>query len=127
VITLLHSPFVGPVMWDGVASALRDRGGEWFPDDVLRRLVPDHALRVDLIASCPDLPLGLLTEPMPDTDPLDPGRSAYVRLSAAYDPAANEAERRGWHITRLDLHHLAPLTHPAEVAAAVMAAIEALS
>ena len=102
------------------------RWHEWFPHDVLRRLVPDDATRADFMASCPDIPTALLAEAMPETGPLDPARCAYVRLSAAYDPAADEAERLGWHSRRLDLHHLAPLTHPIEVADAISTAIEAV-
>jgi hypothetical protein len=102
------------------------RWHEWFPEEALRRLIPDDTLWGELVASCPDLSLDLMTEPMPDAPDLDPAATSYVRLSAAYDAAADRADSLGWATRRLDLHHLALLTHPAEVAEAVEQAIQAL-
>ena len=99
---------------------------EWFPAEVLRTVLPDDGMRAAFVAGCPEVPLALLVEPMPETAPLDPERSAYVQLSGRYEAAAADAGRAGWAVRRLDLHHLAPLTHPTEVADAVTAAVAAL-
>ena len=45
--------------------------------------------------------------------------SAYLQLSSAYREDADVAEGWGWPVARLDLHHLAVLTHAQMVAAQI--------
>jgi hypothetical protein len=82
----------------------------WWSDGQLRELVPDAQLRAAVQAQCPRLPLTLFTEAMPEIAAATPSR--YVRLSAAYDAAADDAERDGWPVRRLAGDHLALLTEP---------------
>jgi len=84
---------------------------EWFPPGTIESLVPDPAA---FIADLPRVRLDYLAEPAPGA--LD-APCVYIRLSAAYDAQADEAERRGWPVHRLDADHLAILTRPAEIAA----------
>jgi hypothetical protein len=58
-----------------------------------------------------------------ETHPPAPGwpdaPCAYLQLSDAYAAEAARAAELGWPVARLISHHLAPLTDPAGVAAAV--------
>jgi hypothetical protein len=54
-------------------------------------------------------------------------RCAYLQLSAACSAQADEAERRGWPVRRLDLNHLAVLTHAAVVEAKLVELLTATS
>ncbi|UQS21623.1 alpha/beta hydrolase [Amycolatopsis thermalba] len=89
---------------------------EWFPPGTVEDLLPDQRTRDEFLAELPRVPLAYFTEPAPEAA-LPP--SAYLQLSAAYDEEAREAAARGWPVQRLDAHHLAPLTAPAEIAAAL--------
>jgi pimeloyl-ACP methyl ester carboxylesterase len=90
---------------------------EWWPPGALERLVPDAALRDALVAELEPLPLVYFEEPAPVTPPAPP--SAFLQLSGAYDDESQVAARSGWPLMRLPLHHLAMLTNPEPVAAAL--------
>ena len=91
---------------------------EWFGPDLLPTVVPDDALRHQVVAELPRVPLAFMEEPRSSADWAGP--AGYLRLSAAYDDAAELAERRGWPVRWLDTHHLAPTSRPDEVAAALI-------
>lgn len=61
----------------------------------------------------------LLTEVLPDVNEDELGLCSYVKLSSTYDPFADKAEQADWPVRRLESHHLAVLTAPAEVADAL--------
>lgn len=88
----------------------------WWPEDVLRQLVPNHSLRAGLIAESPPLPLALFEEAVPGADLPPDIPAAYLRLSDGYDEAARQAEVRGWNVRLHRSDHLAPLTRPEQVA-----------
>ena len=90
----------------------------WSPED-LREMVSDAGLRRQLVAACPQLPVGLFSEPMPAGDQIAMGRLRFCRLSGTYDAAADQAARDGWEVMRLAAHHLAPMTDPELVAGAI--------
>jgi hypothetical protein len=96
------------------------RWNEWFAPDALQALVPDDELRTSLIAEMEPVSVGYLEERAPSVR-MDLDRCGYVRLSKGYDAEASEAERLGWPTLTADLHHLAMLTHPAEVTALIVA------
>lgn len=101
----------------GLARAGRlPRWNKWFPAEVLDALVPDAATRERFVSGLPELPLAYFDEPAPTARGGDAYGCAYVRLSDAYDQAAEEAERRGWRVDREDADHLAMLTRPGWVA-----------
>jgi pimeloyl-ACP methyl ester carboxylesterase len=97
---------------------------DWWPPGALERLVPDAALREALIAELEPLPLAYFEEAAPAT-PLA-GPAAYLQLSGAYDDEGEAAGRYGWPRVRLPLHHLAMLTDPEPVAAALESLAERL-
>jgi hypothetical protein len=97
---------------------------EWFPPGALEELMPDAAQRRKFVAEIPRLPLAFFAEAAPVTRGLG-RRWAYLRFSAAYDDAADDAERRGWWVARRDWDHLRMLTDPEAVADLIAQAISA--
>jgi hypothetical protein len=93
---------------------------EWFGgEQALAALVPDPQLRAEFVAELRPLPWRMFTEPWPAHPAQAEAPCAHLRLSAACDAAAEEAERRLWPVLRAELHHLAVLTEPAAVADAL--------
>ena len=90
---------------------------EWWPPGALARLIPETGLREALIAELEPLPLVYFEEAAPPD--LYSGPTAYLQLSGAYDDESVAAGRYGWPLVRLPLHHLAMLTDPEPVAAAL--------
>ncbi|HSV03419.1 MAG TPA: hypothetical protein VLI41_09455 [Phenylobacterium sp.] len=89
----------------------------WWPPGALERLVPDDGLRAALLGEIAPPPTGYFEEVAPD-QPLELP-AAYLKLSGAYEDEAEAATRLGWPVIRLPLDHLAPLTRPQPVAAAL--------
>ncbi|MCT7657533.1 alpha/beta fold hydrolase [Mycobacterium deserti] len=97
---------------------------EWFSPRAFERALPDAATRRRFVAELPRVPLAYFEEPAPVTRRL--GRKwAYVRLSPAFDHAADEAARRGWWVARREWDHLRMLTAPDAVADVVARAVAA--
>ncbi|THD63045.1 MAG: alpha/beta hydrolase [Phenylobacterium sp.] len=90
---------------------------EWWPPGALERLVPDAAVRSELLAELEPLPQAYFEEPAPEEALTGP--VAYLQLSGAYEAEGLVAGRYGWPRVHLPLHHLAMLTHPEAVAAAL--------
>lgn len=90
---------------------------EWWPPGALKRLVPDEALRAALVAELEPLPLAYFEEAAPQARLTGP--AAYLQLSGAYDDEGEAAGRHGWPRVRLPLHHLAMLSDPEPIAAAL--------
>ena len=78
---------------------------EWWPPGALERLELEP------------LPLAYFEEVAPPE--VLTGPTAYLQLSGAYDGEGVAAGRYGWPLVRLPLHHLAMLTNPEPVAAAL--------
>ena len=91
---------------------------EWFPPSALRDLVPDDGRRGRFVAELRPFPLAYFDEPAGPAHGL-PARCGYLRLSSAYDAECAEARRLGWDVLREESDHLAPLTRPGGVAAAI--------
>lgn len=98
---------------------------EWWPPGALERLIPDAASREALTAGLEPIPAAYFEEPAPSAELSAP--AAYLRLSGSYEEDASGAERRGWPVMRLPLHHLGILTHGPTVAAALQTAAEKLA
>jgi hypothetical protein len=90
---------------------------QWWAPGALERLVPDAALRRDLLAELERIPIGYFEELTPELELTAP--AAYLQLSGAYVEEARIAGRKGWPVVSLPLHHLAMLTHAEAVAAAI--------
>ncbi|THD75103.1 MAG: alpha/beta hydrolase [Phenylobacterium sp.] len=122
-------PHPGRSWFDTVPAAFRDqlRAGAadgwlppwyaWWPPGALEQLVPDEAARDALIAELEPIPAAFFEEAAPDAPLRAP--AAYLRLSGAYGAEADAAQHQGWPTKRLPLNHLAILTQPTAVAAAL--------
>jgi len=88
----------------------------WWPPGAIEALLPGREMYARFVAELESLPLAFFEEPAPELDNPSALPSAYLQLSAACKPEADQAEAQGWPVRRLDLHHLASLTHPDEVA-----------
>jgi hypothetical protein len=109
----------------GLAAQLREMADaqgwlppwpRWWGEEVLAELIPDPGLRRRFTASCPRLPLAMFEEIHPPVPRWPDAPCAYLQLSDAYVDQAAQARHRGWPVTQLASHHLAPLTDPALVA-----------
>ena len=99
----------------------------WFPEDPLPRLIPDAVVRAALEADLPRTPFAFLEAPSKPSEVWTRRPSAYLQLSKGYADAADTAQARGWPVERLRLHHLAPATHPQDVATAIRELADRLS
>ncbi len=98
---------------------------EWFPPGALERLVPDAAVRRQLAAESPRLPVAYFEEPAPAIGFVDSVSCAFLRLGAPFDRAAQKAHRLGWWVARREWDHLRMLSDPTAVAGLIAQAISA--
>ncbi len=109
------------------SSRERLRGGE--ERGFLRRpggahdeaLIEEPALRAAFLAQLPRVPVELYEERIGVPDDWPDGPCAYLGLSAHYPRSITQGRQRGWTVREMDRHHLAPLTDPQPVAAAIAA------
>lgn len=97
---------------------------EWWPPGALQRLVPDEAGRSALIAELEPIPVAWFEAVAPAGEA--PAKSAYLKLSEAYEDEARAANRFGWPLVRLPMNHLAPVAQPGAVASALIGLAERL-
>jgi hypothetical protein len=109
--------------FDGVLAKWWD----WWPEDLLEEMVPDAATRSALNAEMPNVPRDFYDHVVPVPDRWSERPCAYVRLSAAYQSAFEEANRRGWPSTALDGNHLTLVTEPSMVLDAIEAVVDLVS
>ncbi|MGH2721804.1 MAG: alpha/beta hydrolase [Actinomycetota bacterium] len=117
-----------PVVPAGLMDALRQKaeGGRvpkwsaWFPEDVMRTLVPDDGLRAEVEDELPSLPLAYFEESVPTPAAWTEDRCRYLQFSEAYLPAAADAESKGWPVVRLAGGHLHMLADPLAVTGALL-------
>jgi pimeloyl-ACP methyl ester carboxylesterase len=91
---------------------------EWFGPGTLEALLPDPGIRAQVRQELPRLPLAFLAEAASLATWTGP--NGYLLLSEAYVPDADEARRNGWPVLEHFSHHLAMLTQPRDVAAALI-------
>ena len=89
----------------------------WWPKGAIEKLLPDAAMCARFAAGLRELPLAYFEEAAPGVGFEAP--AAYLQLSSGYDMEAEACAARGWPVARLDLHHLAMLTHPGAVTDAI--------
>jgi hypothetical protein len=89
----------------------------WWPKGAMEALLPDRAMGTAFLAEQGELPLASFEEPAPALTLDIP--FAYLQLSEAYGGDADAAEAQGAPVLRLALTHLAPMTHPDVIAAAL--------
>jgi len=98
---------------------------QWFPPGALADWVPDPERRGRLIAETPRLPLAYFDEPAPPARFAESVASAFIRLGAPFDAAADKAQRLGWWVARRDWDHLRMISDPEAVADLIAQAISA--
>jgi hypothetical protein len=91
----------------------------WFASDPTPALIPDAAARAAFVGELPRAPLAYLDAVSPAGTAWARLPAAYLRLSPAYEDEAAEAQHRGWPVRRLETHHLAMVSEPDMVAAAL--------
>ncbi|SDF43364.1 hypothetical protein SAMN05660485_03345 [Blastococcus fimeti] len=70
----------------------------WWGPDALDQLLPDERLRAAVRAEGHELPAEFYDVPVPVPRGWPEDGARYVHLSATYDPAAAEAQNRGWPV-----------------------------
>jgi hypothetical protein len=79
---------------------------------------PAPELPAAVVAELEPVPAALFDEPLPVPPAWAAARAAY--LAFTYDTEADDAESRGWPVERMAGDHLALVTDPAAVAAAIV-------
>jgi pimeloyl-ACP methyl ester carboxylesterase len=108
-----------PMATDGVLPPW----STWFGEPGLADLVPDPQLRVALEQEMPRLPLAYFETSIPEPSDWDTHWPSGYLLFAnePYGRSAADARRRGWPVVELpDTDHLALVTHPRAVTAALL-------
>ncbi|MFT3855612.1 MAG: hypothetical protein QM733_23220 [Ilumatobacteraceae bacterium] len=93
---------------------------DWWPPEIMARLVPDELLRAWVAAETPRLPRAFYDEPVALPEQWWQRPAAFLQLSAAYDEELARAQQWGWPTRRLDGQHLDLLTRPGDVADALV-------
>ena len=91
----------------------------WFPRRLISKLIPDDDDRGLFLGELRATPVGFLREAAPDVGLPETLEWSYLRLSVAYEREAQIAQDAGRRTRRLDIHHLAAITHPGEVLSAI--------
>jgi alpha/beta hydrolase family protein len=99
----------------------------WWPKGAIEPLFNDPVAYERFASELNDLPLVYFDEPAPTIELPQALACAYLQLGAGYEAEAGVAEKRGWPVVRLSLHHLAMLTHAEEVAAQVELLVRSLA
>ncbi|WP_309643450.1 hypothetical protein [Phenylobacterium sp.] len=105
------------------AAATNDRlppWDQWFPPGAIAGLTPEGPLREAFLGELGPAPLAFFDEPAPALDVPPSLGWSYLRLSKAYEAEAGEARRLGRPTLRLELSHLAMMTHPEEVVSSLV-------
>jgi hypothetical protein len=96
----------------------------WHNHDVLRAAgIAGPDLRERFVAEVPDVPLAVYEEPLPVPVAWPDAPCGYLRFSAAYEPEASAARRRGWAVRELAGGHFHMLADPPAVADALLALV----
>jgi hypothetical protein len=82
--------------------------GERFPTwsvDDLQEVIPDVALRQQMVTELQPRGLGFFTEPIPVFDSWPDAPCIYIQFSAPYEKPATQAREAGWQVHRLEAGH----------------------
>jgi len=97
--------------------------GERFPSwshDDLHAIVTDDESRRDLLAELHPRSLEFFDEPIPVFAGWPDAPCGYLLLSSTYEVFAKRARREGWKVREMRASHFHMLTHPVEVADALI-------
>jgi SAM-dependent methyltransferase len=96
---------------------------DWWPPESFVEHIPDADQRAAFLAEAPRLPWAFFTEPGPVAEWRGP--QSYLLLSEPYEDVAHQMLAAGHPVVELHTDHLAPLTRPVEVAAALRELLDA--
>jgi len=99
------------------------RWHRWWPKGTLERIVTDKAVLSAFVAELYEIPIAYFEEIAPLGSVPSVAKCSYLQLSAPYKTECDEAWHKGWRVERLDLHHLAMLTHPGVIESALHALV----
>jgi hypothetical protein len=109
------------------AGSLPPDRARWLRQMVVSGRLPPWDTWFDASSSqhdLPELPWNVVSEVLPAAaGTWDSARRIYLRLSAAYESTAEQAEERGYLVRRRDADHLAMVTQPAMVADLILSAL----
>lgn len=88
---------------------------QWFPPGAIAALTPEGPVRDAFLGELSRAPLAYFDEPAPALDVPPAVGWSYLRLSRAYEAEAAQARSLGRPTLRLELSHLAMMTHADEV------------
>ncbi|WP_332772322.1 hypothetical protein [Phenylobacterium sp.] len=88
---------------------------QWFPPGAIAALTPEGPVRDAFLGELAAAPLAYFDEPAPALDVPSAVGWSYLRLSKAYEAEAAQARALGQPTLRLELSHLAMMTHADEV------------
>ena len=118
------TPVVPPEFMDALRRMAEDgrvpKWSAWWPEDVMRTLVPDDDLRTQVEEEFPSLPLAWFEEAVPTPAAWTEDRCRYLQFSEAYLSSAADAEAKGWPVVRLAGGHLHMLVDPVAVSGALL-------
>lgn len=93
--------------WAGQFQVELERG-ESFPTwsfDDLQEVIPDEALRRQMVAEIWPRGLDFFTEPIPVFEGWPDAPCVYIQFSAPYEKPAAQARQAGWQVHRLEAGH----------------------
>jgi alpha/beta hydrolase family protein len=102
-----------------------ERGGSfpnWSFDD-LQEVIPDEALRRQMVAEIRPRELSFFTEPIPVFPGWPDAPCAYIQFSAPYEGAAAQARGAGWPTYELEAGHFHMLVDPTVVTDLIVQAV----
>jgi pimeloyl-ACP methyl ester carboxylesterase len=119
------TPLAAPQFMDQLESLAVDGvlppWSTWWGDDAMRELVPDEAVRSELVREMPSLPLSYFEQTVPSPPGWERIPCAYVLLSDGYREAAAEAHARGWPVEEIGgAQHLHAVVDPVAVTDALL-------
>jgi len=91
----------------------------WTEDD-LRDIVPNAALRRDLVAEIKPRSLSFFSEPIPVFAGWPDAPCTYLKFSAPYNRVAAQARQAGWLVRHMDAGHFHMLVDPEAVTEVIM-------
>lgn len=92
----------------------------------LREVLPDEALRRQMVAEIQPRDLAFFTEPIPVSQAWPDAPCAYIQLSESYAFYAEQARQAGWWVKQIQAGHFHMLVDAVSVAEDVIEATETL-
>lgn len=100
--------------------------GERFPTwsfDDLQEVIPDLAVRKEMVAELRPRGLDFFTEPIPVFEGWPDAPCVYIQFSAPYEKPAQQARRQGWIVEKINAGHFHMLADPSAVTDMIIAAV----